>query len=156
MADRATLEFFVSGLPAPGGSKKGYVIGGRAVITDACSRSKPWRAVVALAGQNAMAGRSIFIGPLLLTLCFQLPRPRSHFGSGKNADELRKSAPPFPCGRPDLTKLVRSTEDALTNVCWFDDSQIVSQLVIKRYSEIPGVRITVEEADSESVARGLI
>jgi Holliday junction resolvase RusA-like endonuclease len=50
--------------------------------------------------------------------------------------------------RPDATKLWRPTEDALTGIVWRDDSQIIRQLVRKRYcgpGEVPGAEVLVDE-----------
>jgi crossover junction endodeoxyribonuclease RusA len=50
--------------------------------------------------------------------------------------------------RPDLDKLVRGVFDALTGVCFTDDSRIVALQAGKRIAEIgegPGVNITIRE-----------
>jgi Holliday junction resolvase RusA-like endonuclease len=46
---------------------------------------------------------------------------------------------PYPSCYPDGSKLIRSTEDALTGILWGDDGQIVRHgLVEKRYAGWPG------------------
>ena len=59
------------------------------------------------------AGVEISTGPILLAVTFTFERPRSHFGSGRNADKIKPSAPAFPTGAPSLLKLVESLLDAL-------------------------------------------
>jgi Holliday junction resolvase RusA-like endonuclease len=52
----------------------------------------------------------------------------------------------YPTNPPDATKLLRSTEDALTGIVWKDDKLIVDQLVSKNYQRpgiYPGAKITV-------------
>jgi len=61
---------------------------------------------------------------------------------------LKKGKRVFPASRPDLTKLIRSVEDALTGILWRDDAQVISQVALKRYAmpdETPGVRVRVTQ-----------
>ena len=140
------VVFDVVGMPAPGGSKNAFrnPRTGRIVVVDAGGkRNKDWRAAVAAAGRKAMNGREMPAPPLLLTVLFRMPRPAAHLNS---KGKLRRMSPVLPIVRPDLTKLLRSTEDALTGIAWADDSQIAEQWVARMYAypgEEPGARITV-------------
>lgn len=83
-----------------------------------------------------------------LEIEFVYDRPKNHFGTGRNAGCIKSSAPRFyeKTTMPDLTKIVRAVEDALTSVVWKDDSIVVQQATLKRYcrgDEKPGVYITV-------------
>lgn len=144
MADR--VWFDVLGIPAPGGSKNAFRhrSTGRIVVVDAGGqRTKNWRAAVAAAGREAMKAREMPAPPLLLTVMFRMPRPASHLN---RVGKLRRTSPVLPIVRPDLTKLLRSTEDALTGIAWADDSHIAEQWVARMYvhpGEQPGARITV-------------
>jgi Holliday junction resolvase RusA-like endonuclease len=129
------IRFFVPGIPAPGGSKKAFVIAGKARIVEDCKRNADWRATVATVASEAMQGVEMSRGPLEVWFQFYLPRPKSHFGK----TGLRGAASYYPTVKPDVTKLVRSTEDALKGITWADDSQIVTQWSEKRYAE-PGTR----------------
>ena len=51
----------------------------------------------------------------------------------------------LPVVKPDLSKLLRSTEDALTGVLWADDCQVVRAHISKEYHETPHALVTVEE-----------
>lgn len=142
-----TLSFFVPGTPAPGGSKRFVGFGrhtGRAILVDAGGeRNKNWRTSVAQCGHAEMAGAALFTGPLAVRLEFLMQRPKGHYGP---RGELRPAAPPAPITRPDTLKLARSTEDALTGVCWRDDAQTVHLHLEKRYAtaaEPTGCRITI-------------
>ena len=59
-----TIDFWVAGVPAPGGSKKAFYNPkiGRAIITEDNKRSKPWRALVSQAAIDASA--EVLSGPL--------------------------------------------------------------------------------------------
>jgi Holliday junction resolvase RusA-like endonuclease len=80
-----------------------------------------------------------------------MPRIGSHYGSGKNAEKLKPTAPKFHTVKPDATKLLRSTEDALTGILWRDDAQIARQTVEKSYGERAGAWITVEQLELAEV-----
>lgn len=143
-----TIRFFVLGIPAPGGSKK-HVGGGK--LIDACKRSAPWKATVAAAAAKAMKGRGLLCAPLRFRFEFVFPRPKCHYGTGRNASKLKPDAPDLHTTKPDTTKLTRSTEDALKGIVWVDDSGVSFQTAWKRYTgpgcPHPGVLITVDEID---------
>lgn len=139
------ISFFVPGIPKPGGSKTGFYIKKikRVVITEACKTSMNWRSAVALFAHENYSGAPLK-GPLKLEVIFYMPRPKYHFGTGRNAGNLKPSAPSHHSISPDATKLMRSTEDALKGILWDDDSQVAEQYAKKPYSCRPGAQITVQ------------
>lgn len=153
------LSFVVYGEAAPAGSKRGFVRGGRVMITDASARSRPWKAQVTDAAIEAMGftlvadkdGKVIpmFDEPVVVAMTFHVARPKSHFGSGKNAGQVKASAPTRPTTKPDLLKLARAVEDALTQICYRDDSQIVDERLSKWYGDPPRVEITIRPIDGQ-------
>jgi len=77
-------------------------------------------------------------------MTFRMPRPKSHTG----AQGLTPSASnATPHTRPDVDKLARAVNDALTTAgVIYDDSQITRIIAAKRYAdphEAPGVTIAV-------------
>ena len=136
------ISFFVPGIPAPQGSKT-YLGHGRMV--ESSKRVKPWRADIRAAALQMV--RQPVAGPIRLDLHFVMPRPKSHYGTGRNADKLKPSAPASHVQKPDLDKLVRAVGDALTGVAYVDDSQIVGGAHMKRWTDNTndraGVYITV-------------
>lgn len=138
------ISFFVPGKAAPGGSKKGFVNPrtGRVAIVDDAKGNKDWKSRVAVFAKEAYRGDPLE-GALEVEFAFVFPRPLGHYGSGKNAGKVKASAPSWPKVRPDAGKVVRSTEDGLTGICWRDDAQIVRQYASKDYGLNPGVRITI-------------
>jgi crossover junction endodeoxyribonuclease RusA len=146
------LNFFVAGIPKPGGSKRAFFRPGmqRPVITDdAGEGNRNWRAAVADFASRAMSGQQLLAGPLRLDIVFHVLRPKGHFG----AKGLLPSAEPYPAKRPDVLKLARSTEDAMTGVVYVDDAQIVAEWLTKVYSEKAGAEITVTVLQGEPVAK---
>lgn len=129
-----TLSFVVPGRPVPQGGMKAFARGNRAFVT----HSKPkelgdYRARVAIAAQNA--GARIIDGPVSLTVTFVMPRPKSHYGTGRNAGVIKPSAPYYVTTKPDVDKLLRSLFDALTSVAIRDDSQVVMVTMSKVYAD---------------------
>lgn len=131
------LDVFVPGRPAPQGSKR-YLGPGRAI--EMSKYVGAWRDDVRAACLRAWQGRPILDGPLLLEVEFVQRRPAS----------APKRSTPSAISAPDLSKLVRSTEDAITSAgVWRDDARIVCTLSWKRLAELdetPGARIRIGEA----------
>lgn len=143
-----SLSFSVLGVPAPQGSFRAAYSqkSKRAFVVQSCKRTMPWRQEVAAKAEQAKDGQRVLTleGPLKLTAYFFMPRPKGHYGK----KGLRPSAPQFPDKKPDLSKLVRALEDAMTGIVYVDDAQIVLYDVAKLYAEHdghhPGVRVKVE------------
>lgn len=155
-----TLSFTVYGKAAPAGSKRAFNQGGHIRVVDANPNAKGWKNDVAQAAIHAMlepgddSSRILEIGPLLtgplsLSIVFVIPRPKSHYGKRG----LRPTAPARPTVKPDLLKLARGVEDALTGVIYRDDAQIVGELLIKEYGEPARVEITIRQVNTTSTAR---
>lgn len=140
------ISFWVPGIPAPGGSKKFVGLSkftNRAILIDAGGkRNKDWRAAVAEAARVAYRGEPMDC-LLQMKITFYLPRPKRHY----DRLGLRENAPVWHSIKPDTTKLVRSTEDAMTGIVYRDDACIVCQQASKRYIEEgthPGAMITIQ------------
>lgn len=136
-----TRRFAVFGLPAPQGGKT-HVGNGRMV--ESSKRVKPWRRQVAAAYADHSFG-DMLDGPVSVTVDFYLPRPKAHYGTGRNAGALKPSAPAEHLTMPKLT---RAVGDALTRLAWRDDSQIVAWHAYKHYASADhpvGAQITIQE-----------
>lgn len=137
--------FFVAGDPKPQGSKR-HVGGGR--LVEQVKGLERWRELVRRRARENHSGAP-YGGPLRLTCEFRLQRPKSHH---TGSDRERAVKPAFQrvmhLASPDLDKLVRAINDALTGVVSLDDAQIVEIRAEKRYvgaGEHPGVWIVVEQ-----------
>lgn len=147
----------VFGTPAPQGSKRAFIAGGRArVIESSHDRVKSWRQAVIDEVRSELTLAGPLAGPLEAEMTFDIKRPKSHYRTGKNAHLLKDSAPAYPSGMPDLSKLARSTEDALTEVgLWADDALVVRYARLeKRWADaprLPGAVIVVRELTSLAI-----
>ncbi len=83
--------------------------------------------------QRVPAEWSPLEGVITLWCEFKFKRPKSHFGTGKNADKLKPSAPKYHLQKPDLDNLVKFVKDCLNKVVWMDDKQIVEAKALKRW-----------------------
>ena len=154
------VVFEVWGKPQPAGSKRafpvrrkaggGWVLTGKVAVTDDNPKAKDWQSEVATCAYAAMLRAfgpepEPLAGALGLAIVFRLRRPKGHFGTGRNAGTVKRSAPALPVVKPDCTKLLRAVEDACTGVVWNDDAQIVDQAVTKVYAMREGARMVVWE-----------
>ncbi len=144
-----SISFFVPGLPKTAGSKRAFIPKGwkRAIITDDCKGSKDWRGDIK-AMASSKAPEQLLAGALSLDLRFVLPRPKAHLNSH---GAVKSNAPGWHIKKPDVLKLARAVEDALTGVLWQDDSQIAVETLHKAYGDKPGVTVTVSYAQERQL-----
>lgn len=93
-----------------------------------------WRekvAGMALAVVREQAGKWQPIG---IELTFTLPRPASHYGTGRNRHTVKASAPAFPTmhGTGDEDKLERNVLDALQDARVLDDDAQVQHITSEK------------------------
>ena len=92
---------------------------------------------------QAQAPPSPLLGPISIELIFFFPRLKGHFGTGKNAGILKKSAPKWHTVKPDIDNTIKMVFDALNRIFWHDDSQICCAKIWKRYSSRPRTEIRI-------------
>lgn len=139
----AEIRLAVPGHPIPKGSLKCVGRGNRHQLVEDNARTKEWRALLVYwirrawpAHQHADPRQ-----PVGADVTFVVPRPAGHYGTGRNADRLKPSAPTHPSthGTGDVDKLVRLVLDALQDAAVLvDDAQIVDVNTRKRYPTQPG------------------
>lgn len=144
------ISFDVVGTPAPKGSSRAIMRGGRPIVVQGSSnvtlkKQQTWASCVSAAAAFEMQREQpIAKAPLQVDVTFILVRPAAHYGR----KGLLPSAPAFPAVKPDIDKLARQTLDAMTGIVFDDDSRIVSLTAHKVYAapgQAPGARIIVEE-----------
>jgi crossover junction endodeoxyribonuclease RusA len=137
----ATITIY--GTPAPQGSKRfvGLSKTGRGILVESSAKVKPWREAVLFAAREHGAKIE---GPVHLWVWFTLAKPKS-------APKTRRT---WPDKKPDLSKLVRSTEDALVDAGTIeDDARIIQCLSMKVFPgehdmalDVPGAVIEIRSA----------
>lgn len=124
-----SIRIVVYGSPAPQGSKSFKVLAksDRAILAESSKKVRPWRQDVKAAAEQvpAQLGLALLDELLRVRMTFTLPKPTS-------APKRRVT---LPSKLPDLSKLVRSTEDdAITDAgVWRDDARVAECTASKRY-----------------------
>ena len=133
-----SLTFTLYMKPEPQGSSKAFVIAGKARITSANARMKPFRSELTRCALWEMSDQRVEMFakhvPVRLDVLFTFRKPESV--SNKRVHCVVK---------PDLDKLVRCVNDALTGAVWNDDGQVVETTARKVYGPVEGVTVTVSE-----------
>ena len=147
------IRIDVLGSPAPKGSNRAMLRGGRAVFVPGGSKvnaEKQRSFASAIRDEidrviGASRSSPVFVDrALAIAIVFRLRRPGSHW-SKKGG--LLPSAPTAPSVKPDVDKLARHAIDVLTGSVFDDDSRIVELLVRKEYAPPgrDGATIVVDE-----------
>lgn len=108
-----------------------------AVYTPSATRA--YENALKLAGKRAMVGLEALEGPLSVFVRAVMPIPAS-WSRRKRAEAL--SGAIFPTTKPDFDNIVK-TLDALNDVVWRDDKQIVRAQIEKIYGDVPHLTIQV-------------
>lgn len=136
--------FMVLGNPRPQGKMVCYGRGGMHQLThDNVKELDAWRDKVRAAALRWCQERADVHQPLDTQLTWSLERPAGHWGTGRNADRLKPSAPYWPATDLDVDKLTRAVLDALTATkqhegIWPNDAQIIDGAIRKRYASMRG------------------
>ena len=142
------VEFNLAYIPSPKGrpriTKKGFA------FTPAKTR-KAEADLKVLIQDKLQEGFEPFLGPVRLVLIVFLPRPKSHFRSGKNAHLLKDGMTKWHWKRPDLDNLEKLFMDAAQGILYKDDAQISEKSSMKMYADkgAPGYFVRIEELDSK-------
>ncbi len=85
-----------------------------------------------------------FEGPLRMDIVCYFQRPKSHYGTGRNAGIVKpKYYSNLHTIAPDIDNLRKFVMDSLNKVFYRDDSQVCSGETHKRYGDYPRTEITI-------------
>jgi len=84
--------------------------------------------------------------PLDMRVLAYLPIPKS---TSKKKRQLMLDKKLRPIKKPDSSNIIKTIEDALNNVAYHDDTQIVDSMVRRFYGDPPRVVVTIEDAQTE-------
>ena len=151
-----TIRIVVYGKAEPAGSKRAFALRRRdgsivtrangvpiINVTDDNKKSRGFKQDV------AAAARAVYDGPLLdgaldVLMIFFRSRLKGHLRTDGSVKPSAMDAKPI--SKPDVLKLARGVEDALTGVVWRDDAQIVDERIRKVYGEPARVEIEIRKA----------
>lgn len=133
------VAFEVPGNPRGKGRPRATVTAGHArMYTDAKTRSE--EAVIRDMASQIMDGRVPYEEAVVLTMIAYRQIPTS-FSKKKRADA--EGGVLLPTTKPDADNLLKIS-DALNGIVFRDDSQVVTAIIHKRYSERPRLLIDVQ------------
>ena len=143
------VELSVTGKPVgqPRVKSRSFIKNGKPISTVYTPKvADQWKSLVRLQAR-LKARRRLLEGPLIVTLTFYMPRPKSHYRTGKYSDQLKDNAPTYHDKKPDIDNLVKAVFDAIgdSKVIWKDDNQVAAMNVLVCYSKKPGVEIKIRE-----------
>lgn len=132
------LSIVIPGRAAPKGSLKCVGGRGRHQLVEDNSNTKEWRQTVAgwvrrrwPADQRAIKGQ-----PIGAEITFTLERPKSHYGTGRNARTVKPQyvhALPVSHATGDVDKLLRLVLDALQDAELLDDDCAVIEALTRKF-----------------------
>lgn len=139
----SAVSFFVAGTPKGQPRVRACIRGKRAGVYDPGSADE-WKKAMLYAWH--MAGQVKFKGPVGVQMNFYFPRPKSHYGTGKNAHKLKLSAPIHHAQKPDADNLFRCNDIFTKSGVWEDDALIVRAIITKQWAageKQPGCHVQI-------------
>ena len=135
----------INGIPKAQKRPKFTTVNGHARAYDPSAKDKQ----DVLAQIRAEAPEKPCTNALCMSLTFYIPRPKSHYGTGKNRGVLKKSVPEYVITRPDIDNYIKFILDAMNGLYFKDDSQICMISAVKKYAEKPLTYIVFRELISQ-------
>lgn len=143
--DEMKLTFSVLGIPQGKGRARSRIVapksGAAFVSVYTPQKTRDYEKSIACAARAAMHGRVPLDEPVALGLVVRFPVPASW--SRRKAQEALAGAR-LPGIKPDLDNVEKAVCDALNGIVWRDDALVCEVAKVKRYSERPGIDVTVE------------
>ncbi|SEJ46458.1 Holliday junction resolvase RusA (prophage-encoded endonuclease) [Pseudomonas linyingensis] len=139
MSDFRPIVFTVPGEPQGKGRPRIGRVGSHArMFTPA--KTVAYEGLVALAAQEAMQGRDMITGPVLIELHILHGVPQS---MSKKRKVQALAGELLPMKKPDTDNVLKAICDGCNGVVWKDDVQATDGVFRRRYSETPGVRVRI-------------
>lgn len=136
------VSFIVPGNPQPQGRPRAGKRGNKIIMYDP-KESKEYKQYVALIAKQH-APKTLLEGPLSVRLKIyrQIPKSTTKKDRALYIEGLKR-----PVVKADIDNYSKSVLDAINNIIYKDDSQIVDLYASKFYSDNPRVEIEIREID---------
>jgi len=135
------VNFSIEGQPV-GKQRPRFRRFGNFVQTYTDAKTKSYETLVKEAATKAMGSSPPLEGPVKLDLIIRLPVPKSY---PKKRSEGCLNGSEWPTKKPDWDNVAKSVADAMNDIVFLDDTQIVIARVVKIYSAEAGVDVQVSE-----------
>lgn len=136
-----TVAFTIDGIPHGKGRPR-FRRFGNFVQTYTDAKTKSYETLVKESAKKAMGSSPPLEGPVKLDLIIRLPVPKSY---PKKRLAACLSGAEWPTKKPDWDNVAKSVADAMNDIVFLDDTQIVIARVVKTYSAEAGVDVMVWE-----------
>lgn len=127
----ATVAFVVPGVPVGKGRPR-FARRGNFVSTYTDSKTASYENLVKVKAEQAMIGRALFEGAVYIHIALFITPPESWSQKKKNA---ALAGDIYPTVKPDWDNCGKGICDAINEIVFKDDKQVVDAHVIKRYAE---------------------
>lgn len=139
MSDLKPVSFVVPGEAVGKGRPRVSTIGGHARMFTP-QKTANYETLIAMAAQQAMAGRELIGGPVLVEMKI-LVSVAASWSKKKTAEALAGEV--MPTKKPDADNVLKAICDGINGIVFKDDVQVVNVSLSKRFSETPGVSVRV-------------
>jgi Holliday junction resolvase RusA-like endonuclease len=145
------LDFFVQGKPEPQARPRAFTNKAKngKTFSKVVSPTTEWKETVKFHANKQRKKHGTFKKALKVSITFTFMRPKSHFGTGRNAGILKNSAPKWHTIRPDHENLSKAVLDAMVDVGLLSDDSIVCVCHVEKiytmWKSSQGAKIIIEE-----------
>ena len=139
MTDLKPVSFVVPGEAVGKGRPRVSTIGGHARMFTP-QKTANYETLIAMAAQQAMAGRELIGGPVLVEMKI-LVSVAASWSKKKTAEALAGDV--MPTKKPDADNVLKAICDGINGIVFKDDVQVVNVSLSKRFSATPGVTVRV-------------
>ncbi len=146
------VSFVVPGQPVGKGRPRIGKVGNHARMFTP-QKTASYENLIAMAAQQAMAGRALILGPVLVEMKIILQIPQSW---SKKRKQQALEGRVLPTTKPDKDNVIKAIYDGINGIVWKDDVQAVDGYQRKRYGATPCVQVRIvplDDADSENYSQ---
>lgn len=129
--ESATVAFVIPGTPVGKGRPK-FARRGNFVTAYTPEKTASYENLVKMAAAKAMAGRQIIIGAVCVGIHLFVTPPAS-WSQKKQREAISGAGGVYPTSKPDVDNVIKGIFDAMNEIVWKDDKQVVDVVVSKRY-----------------------
>ena len=139
MSELKPVSFLVPGEAIGKGRPRVSTIGGHARMFTP-KKTANYESLIAIAAQQAMQGRELIAGPVMLEMKIFVAVAAS-WSKKKTAEALQGLV--MPTKKPDADNVLKAICDGINGIVFKDDVQVVNVSLSKRFSQTPGVSVRV-------------
>ncbi len=141
-----SITFTVPGAAIPKARARVVKVKGRTMAFTP-EKTVNFESLVSWTAKQAMEGKDMWMGPVKATIEVILPIPTSWSGKRKMEAAADHIAP---TKKPDADNIQKALFDAMNEIVFKDDSQVVDIHCWKRYGLTPETRIRIESTCQEA------